>query len=34
MLNELQGRIDENWENFNRVIKYKEKPNKAEEYTN
>ena len=34
MLSELQRRIDENWENFKRVRKYKEKTNKAEEYTN
>ena len=34
MFTELRRRMDEHSENFNRVRKYKEEPNKAEEYNN
>ena len=34
MFTELRRWMDEHSENFNRVRKYKEEPNKAEEYNN
>ena len=34
VLSEVRRRMGEHCENFNRVRKYKEEPNKAEEYNN
>lgn len=34
MLNELGIRMDEQGEKFNRVRKYKEEPNRVEDYNN
>ena len=34
MLNELGRKMDEHSENFNRIRKYKEEPNRNEEYNN